>query len=383
MNKQAGTAVSSRYAWLDIVRALAVLFVLWDHFVGETPKNLGIEFFPKKLLQTTVFGPLAITQSGGFLGVALFFLISGYIITAVAPKESLGEFAVKRFLRIFPPLIAATLTAVALRAAGVGASDPIAVRDVLLNFFLLNYFTVPQVVLVGVAWSLVIEVTFYALVAFALPLLRRTATASLLPHLLVAISVVTISISGRFGPSFMAFAVSFLYVPLLSLGCNFALVERKKMSLWNSALHAVLAWGTFLYGTHTFYPAFMSPTDSYPVSAMLAILMFAFAWLLRASLPEIKPLALVALTSYSIYLFHGVFALPFVYFVYYSDPSHNFKVALALGLLLTTVSAIAAYNLIERPSKWLATRLARQMRARRAARAARAAESQPALAKAE
>src|SRR5262249_37135091 len=54
------------------------------------------------------------TLGGGFLGVQMFFVISGFLITALLLEEherndriSLGKFYVRRALRLFPALFAA------------------------------------------------------------------------------------------------------------------------------------------------------------------------------------------------------------------------------------------------------------------------------------
>ena len=51
-----------------------------------------------------VVAPLRLYQDGGHLGVILFFLISGYIITVVSLRETPLEFALKRLFRLGPIL---------------------------------------------------------------------------------------------------------------------------------------------------------------------------------------------------------------------------------------------------------------------------------------
>ena len=70
---------------LDGLRALAILGVLLFH--------LGFQAF-----------------SGGFSGVDVFFVLSGYLITSIISKENLkddfsfGRFYIKRARRLLPPL---------------------------------------------------------------------------------------------------------------------------------------------------------------------------------------------------------------------------------------------------------------------------------------
>ena len=85
-----------RFPELDALRAFAVLLVVWSHTVG---------------------GDLGIGESrvGGYHGVTLFFVISGFLITgilldarrsvaegAASPRFALRAFYARRFLRIFP-----------------------------------------------------------------------------------------------------------------------------------------------------------------------------------------------------------------------------------------------------------------------------------------
>lgn len=68
-------------------------------------------------------------QRGGFLGVDLFFVISGYLITTLLLRErdatgriALGSFWIRRFRRLVPPLVV-MLAATVLTARAVGATQ--------------------------------------------------------------------------------------------------------------------------------------------------------------------------------------------------------------------------------------------------------------------
>ena len=75
---------------LDGLRALAILAVMGYH-LGLAPAK------------------------GGFLGVDLFFMLSGFLITSVLLTESsLQRFYARRALRILPPLVLAVAFAAAL-----------------------------------------------------------------------------------------------------------------------------------------------------------------------------------------------------------------------------------------------------------------------------
>jgi len=150
---------------------------------------------------------------GGYVGVDIFFVISGFVITSLLMRQpsrgvarNLGHFYVRRIRRIVP---AATLTLVVTVTAAyilLGANfDPQLLGDVRwaalfgANFRLIqtgaNYF-VPGISpsLVTHFWSLAVEEQFYLLyplVVFSLArlTLRRYRTASLATFLIAAIAV--------------------------------------------------------------------------------------------------------------------------------------------------------------------------------------------------
>jgi peptidoglycan/LPS O-acetylase OafA/YrhL len=136
---------------LDGLRAIAILTVLVFHvgaFAGET------------------------TLRGGFLGVQIFFVISGFLITALLFEEwnrngriRLGYFYVRRALRLFPALFAAV--AVALIYASFAPRDQLhpTAREALASIFYWdNWFhglNVGNPTILLHTWSLSIEEQFY------------------------------------------------------------------------------------------------------------------------------------------------------------------------------------------------------------------------------
>jgi peptidoglycan/LPS O-acetylase OafA/YrhL len=140
------------FSALDGLRAIAVLAVVWHH-AAHDPTLLRV--FPAARF--------------GFLGVDLFFEISGFLIVTLLLRErdgsgriSLGNFYARRTLRIFPLyyglLAAASLLYFFVRREGGGAE---AFRSELwvMALYLSNW--IPVSGMFAVTWSLAAEEQFY------------------------------------------------------------------------------------------------------------------------------------------------------------------------------------------------------------------------------
>lgn len=97
---------SSRIAILDALRLLAALAVLAKHWVGVGAAGItskGDWVYPWGAESTeALFGPMQAPAVYGWLGVHLFFLISGFVICMSGWGRSIGRFLTSRVARLFP-----------------------------------------------------------------------------------------------------------------------------------------------------------------------------------------------------------------------------------------------------------------------------------------
>lgn len=101
--EQSGPRLSN----LDILRGLACLLVCYSHLFWDTPNRLGYGEILHPIIHSiheSIFIPFGITQEGGWLGVCVFFLISGFVIPLASLGENFEQLWIKRFFRIFPLL---------------------------------------------------------------------------------------------------------------------------------------------------------------------------------------------------------------------------------------------------------------------------------------
>jgi peptidoglycan/LPS O-acetylase OafA/YrhL len=142
--------MSRRIPSLDGLRAVSIAMVLVGHAAG----TVGFPLRP---------APFA----WGHLGVKIFFVISGYLITTLLLDEeartggiSLGAFYVRRSLRIFPPFVAYAAAIVALERLELVRLRP---GDLLAAATYTMNFHADRAWWLGHTWSLSVEEQFYLL----------------------------------------------------------------------------------------------------------------------------------------------------------------------------------------------------------------------------
>jgi peptidoglycan/LPS O-acetylase OafA/YrhL len=173
---------------IDLLRFCAAMSVVLFHYAFRGYAADGMSTMP--------YPSLAPVAKYGYLGVELFFMISGFVILMTAASGNLKGFLISRVVRLYPAFWACcTLTFVTILAIGApryGASLP----QYLVNMTMTSGF-------VGVAdidasyWSLFVEMKFYGLVAVVLLLGQIRHTQSLLVMWLFASMALEIVHVGR------------------------------------------------------------------------------------------------------------------------------------------------------------------------------------------
>lgn len=137
------------------LRGIASILVFWAHLLGGTAEHI---YMADPAYVELVQRPWHL----GVWGVELFFVISGFVILPSVVRYAPGEFALRRFFRIYPLFFVFTLLFVILNAATNAYphnNDPV---SVISGFLFLNLFTQTEQ-LTPNAWSLTFEVMFYLL----------------------------------------------------------------------------------------------------------------------------------------------------------------------------------------------------------------------------
>jgi len=149
-NDAAGSG--ARLGWLDVLRGLAALAVVFDH----------LSYYALQHVRAVIYHYF----DAGNYGVFVFFIISGYIVPAsLERKGSVRTFWVSRVFRLYPLYLLAVGIAVALYLVHFGSlrgegSDP---ETSILSQLLMMSNVLAGQNLPNVVWSLSYEMVFYLL----------------------------------------------------------------------------------------------------------------------------------------------------------------------------------------------------------------------------
>lgn len=149
-----------RLELLDYGRFTAALAVVAFHYFFSGIQN-------GKVASITYVSDIVNIAKYGYLGVEFFFMISGYVIFFSAKGRTASQFAVSRFVRLYPAFwIAVIITSIAAYFLG-GAKMSVTIHQSLFN--LTMFPTVFGYGFVdGVYWTLQYELAFYLAVLFFL-----------------------------------------------------------------------------------------------------------------------------------------------------------------------------------------------------------------------
>ena len=357
---QSKLATSGQYRPdIDGLRAVAVLTVLFFH--------------------TEISG-----FSGGFVGVDIFYVISGYLITSiVARDEAAGRFSLvsfydRRLRRIFPALFGVVFFSVLVSGILLAPSDLAFFGKSLLamTFFVSNiffkrtggtggYFAAdvhPQVLLH--TWSLSVEEQFYLFFPTSLILLTRLAKKHVSKFLYVAITV--------------SFAINIWATHRRPSAAFYFLIPRA----WELLLGAILAIKALPPIQHRIVREIAGFTGLGLIARAVSVLTkdtaFPGAWALLPCLGawliiyagetgpssvktilSFRPLVFIGVISYSLYLWHW----PIIVFakIFWAADVGNLSPYQVTGvILLSLVMAFVSYEFIESPFRGGNSRIKRR-----------------------
>jgi peptidoglycan/LPS O-acetylase OafA/YrhL len=345
----------ARLQALDVLRAIAILLVIGRHLPTALPP-----------LPTVVGGAFAVWRHAGWVGVDLFFVLSGFLVSGLLFREyqkrgrvRVTRFLVRRGFKIYPAFYMFLLI-----TAVYGGHRDAAAGDWLAELF---FFQSYHVSIWDHTWSLAIEEHFYLLLALAVFFIVRRArgfdvvvpaVATIGIAALIA-RVLTVGVHPDPQQLHRYLYPTHLRIDALSFGVLLSYwycFHRERLTNFVVAHRLALGIASTLALSSCVVLDIESPIM---LTIGLTLLYLGFGGVLLLSLLPARPPrrnALLAVAagigaySYSIYLWH--FAVQHA-----SDHIANRALALAVYFVGSFVVGIAMAKLIERPFLALRDRL--------------------------
>jgi peptidoglycan/LPS O-acetylase OafA/YrhL len=372
----AARASAPRFPLFDSLRAIAAGTVLLFH-VGFVLEGFQHPTFGRYFAQLNV-------------GVAIFFVISGFLLyrpfaqarSDRVPSPALGPYAVRRAFRILPAFW------VALTGAAIWLDDPDVFDRPFIYYGLLQNYDVDTLSrALGHAWTLSVEITFYAFLPLLALALRRIRVSTMRGFLVSEAGVLALMFGTAlvwrltqtqtrngfiwFTPE-VASLPAFLDHFALGMGLAVAsvglagrvrrpavvrLVERVPVVPWTAAL---VLYVVMCNVGHGFADA-DGETTRHLLRGAIAVLLLSpavFGHELRTPLRRVMawpPLLWIGVISYSLYLWHPVVARKIGGTSL--DENLGWVPSAAAQIVACVAVAAVSYYLIERPALRLSKRL--------------------------
>lgn len=301
-----------KYKCLDAVRGICAVLVVFHHLYFRTGNPDNQQYW-------SIFNYQGLTRMYiswlGTLGVSIFFIISGFLFFPVAQKGSnIVTFLTKRFFRIYPPILfSLILVFIALIITNNFTLSPCAYK-------VFKYMPTPFGLLdngpvcgytrgnlnAGVLWTIVWEIRLYLFIPLLMLLLKliKNQWIVITGLLILCITLYLLAILDYSELSYLLFFV---------IGFICSILQDKKIpylaTLFFTGL--ILSVSTiFITGTYynpllplTLMPSFLAIIKGYSLFNLL----------------ENEKLKLLGVTSFTIYLNHGVFQFLSKYYLFQYD----------------------------------------------------------------
>lgn len=381
---------AARLPELDLLRALAVFAVLGSHFgaLGKLDDLQGS--IPDALLQL-----LRLWERAGWLGVDLFFVLSGFLVSGLLFREHARHgsidgktFFLRRGLKIYPAFYVFLILTSAMQQL-FSVPPPWGVfarRFVGEAFFVQNYYASSW----HHTWTLAVEEHFYAvllLTMMALDRLGRGRAGPFRPLLAITSAVAATALVCRVMLAyFFGYAGSVEKQELLTVWTHTRIDSLFYGVLLSYAWHQHAGWTRRWLARAGFLPAVVAVVGVLPALlydrheshgfiqtfgftlqyiAFGSLLLTVLAWANTPSggaLRRLAPLSFIGRHSYSIYLWHMVVAVyGGHYFLVWTGASHLMAVEIPLYVGASVVVGLTMSVLVEQPAlrareRWVPSR---------------------------
>jgi exopolysaccharide production protein ExoZ len=326
---------------IQYLRGLAALSVLVTHALQWPLAEMNI-----------------VLLKSGRLGVDVFFVITGFIITTIAGDGRFNpkEFLVRRAFRIVPAYWAATLLITILAVViPTQFRTTIPTMEGLIKSLMFIPSLEPKAPLLLLGWSLNFEVFFYLIFASLFFLKSEARTLVLLGLFALLVGI------GQFVPGLSHVEAIYTSPSLIGFSLGTILAQAYRHGLF-ARFHAELRWATIAASSIllvAFYVVDWNGAEDIALwkhvlmsSTALCIVLLGLNYEAAGEVIYVKSLKYIGDISYSVYLFH-IFSVGAIWAVSKRlfDIHHPlvYMGCAALAVLAGLASGAVCHHLIEKP----------------------------------
>lgn len=354
------TLTSEKVIFADQLRAVAFLCVVIVHWLGIYSLNStfisSVTGAPAETVgNPSIYGfilpPLPHFNYGPF-GVAIFFLISGFVIPFSFKNKSKSGFIFSRLLRIYPTYIACSFVMLAVTYAShiywksdVGITPLQFIANITLIAPIFNFKSIDFI-----NWTLSIEIKFYLTCLLLYSSIKTGKTRWLL--LTVAFIAVVIFLTktiaigsskeGEF--SFSVLKSEFIYIIYMMLGVLIHLLHTKKIGFikFLSASAFVLLCFAYAWKVGPQNRQFINVGINY----IYGYLLFVVAYSLRGCFRPFSAISFLSGVSYPFYALHSIIGYCIIRFVEHKTSSY--AISLLSAFLFVLIVSYFAHTTVEK-----------------------------------
>ncbi|MGQ7945112.1 acyltransferase family protein [Flavobacterium sp. WC2509] len=321
---------SSRFFELDALRGLAAMAVVLFHYTYgiDNGKN--------------TFSANKFYFSYGYLGVDLFFLISGFVIFMTLDRTKRPfDFVVSRFSRLYPAYWAAIITTITLTSL-LGAGD-YSLKQIVVNITMFQYWLKIKDI-DGAYWTLAVELTFY-LIMWVLFVCKKLNYISFISIVWLFISAVFALFDVPF-ENYINVVFILKYAPLFIGGIAFYNMKTDEKNITNHIL-VILSYISICIVFYSIH----SDLVVYPIVALFYVIFYLFVYEKLFFLNN-KVLLFLGSISYSVYLIHENVGIAIIKHLENIIDNQLFYLPITLSIIL--IAATIINKAIEKPAlKWI------------------------------
>ncbi len=323
-----------RFKELDVLRGITALFIIFFHYTRAYPLQTANSFWG-------IF-------SYGYLGVSLFFIISGFVIFFTTDKvKSPQEFLIKRFARLYPAYWVCLILTFTLTSL---AQFPIFQRTLPEALIGLSMFQalVPGIRSIdGAYWSLLPELMFYILMLIPIILHRKDwkfirSMGIIWMLLCIIFSYIPLTLTTWYIKSI----VNLEYGMLFFAGMVFYQIANNKNDKSNYLLLALTYIAYFIQHRNNYIECGITLAF---YGIFLLFIYDKLQWIIN------KPLMFIGTISYPLYLIHQFWGYIIIRYLKMWGLQSIFGLFIPLIISISLAWLITSY--IEKPcNEWIRTR---------------------------